>query len=158
MITCYVMSLVTLITLLIGFAQSFLHFHVYEANHVTFMILTSIIYLFTESLVIFFFVGTGVSIRDYTKDHQLDNSFHKRSIAIKRRVYPPLLLNMLFMIILFIMVGAVETYRMPGIIYYIIFAGCIFHFLKIKIVQHHCFRDNTSIILEMSGVKHPLTQ
>jgi len=153
MISCYVMSALTFLTLLIAFSQSFLHFHVFQANHVTFMILTCILYFFTETLVIFFFVGTGVSVKEYTLEHDLDHSFHKRSIAIKRKVYPPLMLNILFMIILFVMVGAVDTYRIPEWFYYIAFLGCLIHYGKIKIIQNTCFKDNTQIILDMSGIK-----
>ena len=151
--TCYVMSLVTFLALLMAFTQSIFNFHILHANHVTFMILTSIIYFFTETLVIFFYVGTGVSIKEYVLNNKLDAIFHKRSIAIKRRVYPPLLLNMLFMIILFVLVGAVDTHRFPAWLYKVLFLACIVHFIKIKMVQNDCFRDNTRIILEMSGIK-----
>jgi len=72
---------------------------------------------------------------------------------IKHRVYPPLMLNLLFMIILFVLVGAVDTNRMPNWIYQLIFIGCLLHYIKIKIIQNGCFKDNTQIILEMSGVK-----
>ena len=150
--TCYVLSLLTFIMFLVAFTQSFLNFHVLHASHLTFMILTCIIYSFTETLVIFFFVGTGVSVKEYTRDHNLDTGFHKRSLAIKHKVYPPLMLNILFMIILFVLVGAVDTHRMPAWTYQIIFIGCLIHYIKAKIIQHECFRDNTKIILEMSGV------
>ena len=40
------------------------------------------------------------------------------------------------MIILFILVGAVDTYRFPAWAYYVIFIGCIIHYIKIKIIQH----------------------
>jgi len=156
MITCYVLSFFTFCTFMVAFFQSFLKFHVFQADHVTFMILTCIIYFFTETLVIFFFVGTGVSIKEYTLDHKLDHSYHRRSIGIKRKVYPPLMLNILFMIILFVMVGAVDTYRIPGWIYYLCFAGCIYHFIKVKIIQNECFKDNTQIVLDMSGIKKNL--
>ena len=152
MITCYIMSLVSFIFLLAALLQSFLKFNIFQADHVTFMILTSIIYLFTETLVIFFFVGTGVSVRDYTKEHNFAPSFHQRSIAIKRRVYPPLLLNILFMIILFVLVGAVDTNRFPAWGYQLIFIGCLADYIKIKILENNCFRDNTQIILDMSGI------
>jgi len=155
--TCYVMTLVTFGTLVVAFAQSLFNFPVFKASHVTFMILTCIIYFFTETLVIFFFVGTGVSVRDYTKDHHLEPTFHKRSIAIKRRVYPPLLINIGLMIVLFIMVGAVDTYRVPAWVYQLFFAACIMHYIKIKIVQNVCFRDNTQIILDMSGIDKKLS-
>ena len=151
--TCYVMSGLTFILLWIGFFQSFLKFPVFNANHVIFMILVSIVYCFTETLVIFFFVGTGVSVKEYTASHKLPHTFHQRSIAIKRRVYPPLMLNLLLMVVLFVLVGAVDTYRIPLWSYLALFLVCIFHYIKIKIVQNNCFRDNTSIILEMSGLK-----
>jgi len=151
--TCYFLSLLTFLILLIGLLQSFTHFSVLAANHVTFMILVSIVYCLTETLVIFFFVGTGVSVKEYTRDHNLDVQYHKRSIAIKHRVYPPLMLNLLFMIILFVLVGAVDTDRMPAWIYQLIFIACLAHYIKVKIIQHGCFKDNTKIILEMSGIK-----
>ena len=152
MYSCYVMTVVTFITLIIAFFQSFMKFSVFNADHVTFIIFTSILYCFTETLVIFFFVGTGVSVKEYTIEKNLDHSFHKRSIAIKRKVYPPLMLNLLFLMVLFILVGAVDTYRFPGWLYYILFFGCIIHYIKIKLVQNECFRENTQIILDMSGI------
>lgn len=152
MITCYVMSLVSILMLLLAFFQSIFYFDIFAANHLTFMVLTSIVYFFTETLVIFFFVGTGVSVKEYTQAHNLPHSFHKKSIGIKRIVYPPLLLNMLFMIILFCLVGAVDTHRFPAWGYQLIFAGCIFDYLRIKKIQNTCFRENTKNILEMSGL------
>lgn len=153
MYSCYGATLLTILCLIMGLIQSFSGFSIGKADHVTFMILTSIIYAFTETLVIFFFVGTGVSVRDYTHEHQLSPVFHQRSIAVKRKVYPPLMLNMLLMIILFVLVGAVDTHRLPKWIYQTLFVGCLVDYLRIKIIQNECFRDNTAIILEMSGIK-----
>lgn len=150
---CYGLSLVTFILLLVGLAQSFLHFPVLKAGHLTFMLLTSIVYLFTETLTIFFFVGTGVSVKEYTQEHKLTPDFHKRSLAIKYRVYPPLLLNLLLMVLVFVLVGAVDTPRMPAVVYQALFAIAFIHFIKVKMIQHRCFRDNTRIILDMVGVK-----
>jgi len=153
MYSCYFLSIATFAMLLTAFFQAIFHFNVLQANHLIFMILTSIVYCFTETLVIFFFVGTGVSVKEYTLKHKLSHDYHKRSITIKRKVYPPLMLNLFFMIILFVMVGAVDTGRVPEWIYHLIFAGCIIHFIKIKIIQNQCFKDNTRIILDMSGIK-----
>lgn len=150
---CYALSLVTFVLLLVGLAQSFLHFPVLKAGHLTFMLLTSIVYLFTKTLTIFFFVATGVSIKEYTQEHKLKPDFHKRSLAIKYRVYPPLLLNLLLMVLVFVLVGAVDTHQMPAIVYQALFAIALIHFIKVKMIQHQCFRDNTRIILDMAGVK-----
>lgn len=151
--TCYVLSFLSLVMLLLAFLQSFLHFFIFQANEVTFIILTSIVYLFTETLIIFFFVGTGVSVKEYSLEHKLAPDYHRQSIAIKRRVYPPQLLNMLFMMTLFILVGAVDTGRLPAWVFKAYFLFCLWHFLYAKKIQHDCFRDNTANILKMSGIE-----
>jgi len=153
MISCYVMSVMTILMLVLAFVQSIFHFHIFQANHVTFIILTCIIYSFTETLIIFFFVGTGVSIKEYSQDHQLGNDYRQRSLAVKRKIYPPLMLNMLFMIIGFVLVGAVDTRRVPAYVYQLFFLFCMIDYIRIKIGQNECFRDNTKIILDMSGIK-----
>jgi len=148
----YVLSLFSFLLLITAFFQSFLQFSVLQANHLTFMVLTSIIYLFTETLAIFFFVGTGVSVKEFMLKQKITGDYHKKSIAIKRKVYPPLLLNMLFMIILFIMVGAVDTGHVPAWTYYGLFVFCIGHYVKIKVIEHQSFIEMTENILAMSGV------
>jgi len=151
--TCYLLSGLSFFLLVSAFTQSFFHFRIFSANHPTFIILTSIIYLFTETLVMFFFVGTGVSIKEYTQANHLNTDFHRQSIGIKRRVYPPQLLNMLILMTAFIMVGAVDTHRIPEWLYQIIFGVGIIHYVKAKLIQHNCFKENTNIVLKMSGVK-----
>src|SRR6185295_9226864 len=108
----------------------------------TFIILTSVIYLFTETLVIFFFVGTGVSVKEYVHSHKLSNDYHKKSIKVKFKLYPPLLLNMLLMIILFILVGAVDTGHVAKWFYQLLFTACLIHFIFVKKIQNDCFREN----------------
>ena len=139
--------------LLIAFFQSFLHFNVVNADGLTFIILTSIIYLFTETLVIFFFVGTGVSVKEYSHAHKLDPIFHLKSIQIKRHVYPPQMLNLLLMMILFIAYGAVDKKHLPLWSYQIYFVICRIQYMDAKIIQHKCFRKNTENVLAMSGLK-----
>ena len=149
MMSCYILSIVTFVLLLLAFFQNLFHFPILKASEVTFMILTSIVYLFTETLVIFFFVGTGVSVKEYTHEHHLKGDYHHKSIDIKRTVYPPLLLNMLFMIILFILIGAVDTGKISSVIYLLYFLFCIGNFLWAKKIQHEAFRENTFNILAM---------
>jgi len=141
--------------LLLTALQGYFSFLIFNANHATFALLTIIVYLFTETLIIFFFVGIGVSIKEYIQTHKANPDFHKRSLAIKRRVYPPLLLNIVLVMTLFITGGAVDTGHMPGWLHGILFCVSILHFLKAIMVQHHSFRESTAIVLEMAGVQRP---
>jgi len=152
MIACYILSALSFFMLLIAFAQSFLSFNILAAGPLTFLILTSIVYLFTETLIIFFFVGTGVSVKEYTQEKHLDAQFHRASIAIKRRVYPPQMLNILLMIILFILFGVADTGRIPLIYYQLYFMICLLQLLDAKRIQHEAFKASTHNILAMSGI------
>jgi len=152
MISCYILSLLTVIMLFLMMLQGSVHFSFGKIDPLTFNILTSIVYLFTETLVIFFFVGTGVSVRDYTQLKNLPEDYRRTSLAIKRKLYPPTMLNLLLMVVLFILPGAVHAGKMPGIVYQYFFFFCLAHYFYTKIMQHRCFKENTENILAMSGV------
>ncbi len=153
MYSCYLFSLASFVMLGIVFLQSLHPFFVFKASPMSFLILTSIIYLFTETLVIFFFVGTGVSVKEYMLEHKIYGDFHKRMITIKRTMYPPQLLNIMILMIAFILYGAADTGKIPHFIYQgLLFLGII-HFCYAKVIQHQSFRENTFVVLEMSGLK-----
>lgn len=153
MYICYALSGITFLMLLTGLTQSYWGFPVLQANHLVFMILTSIMYCLTETLVIFFFVGTGVSIREYSQQHNLPQDYHRQSIAIKRRVYPPLMTNLLLMMTLFVLTGAVDTGKVAPWVYHILFIVGLLHFLYVKAIQNQCFAQNTRVVLAMAGVQ-----
>jgi hypothetical protein len=153
MITCYIFSAISMLMLLIVLGQSFVPFKVVHASPMSFLILTSIIYLFTETLVMFFFVGTGVSVKEYMLEKKISGDFHKRSIGIKRRVYPPQLLNILILMTAFILFGAADTHRISPWIYRGVLLLGIIQFVQAKLIQNDCFRDNTNIVLDMAGIK-----
>ena len=157
MITCYLFSAMTLLMLLLSGLQGYFQFFIFKANHPTFALLTTIVYLFTETLIIFYFVGIGMSIKEFILEKHLSADFHRRSIAVKRRVYPPILLNMLLIMTLFISGGAVDTGGLPAWSHALLYFLGLAHFLKMIAVEHICFKESTAIVLEMSGIKHPLS-
>ncbi len=121
-------------------------------NHPTMALLVSIIFLAAEVLVMFFFVGTGVSVKEYVRDKGADPDFHRRSIAIKRVLYPPTLAVTMTVMATFIVGGAVDRqmlshwWHLGG---WLLSMGL---FLRALGIQHRCLKDNTAIILEMVGL------
>jgi len=153
MIIIYFLSFISLILLILSGIQGLISFDLFGVNHAAFGFVAAIVYLFTEVLVMFFFVGTGVSIKEFIEKNELGNSsFHFRSIKIKRELYPPTLLNVFLVMTVFIIGGAVDTKIIPGWVHGILFYISFIHFLKVLIIQNKCFKDNTSIILDMTGL------
>ncbi len=153
MISCYVLTGFTFLALLLTGIQGHAHFNILNANHATFALLTSIVYLFTETLIIFYFVGIGVSIRDYVQENKLSPDFLKSSFQVKMKLYPPLLLNMGMLMGLFISGGAVDTGHLPGWAHGLLYCVTFAHFVYLLTIQHEAFRKSTEIVLEMSGIK-----
>ena len=101
----------------------------------------------------FFFVGTGVSVKEYMLEKKIHGDFHLRSIGIKRRIYPPQLLNIFILMTAFILFGAADTHKIPAWVYQGILLIGILQFIDAKRIQNDCFRDNTQVILDMAGIK-----
>ncbi len=150
MILCYLMTAMTFFMLLLNGIQGYFVFKIFHANHPTLALLTIILYLFTQTLIIFYFVGIGVSIKEFVIDKKISADYHKRSFDLKRRLYPPVLLNMLLVMILFISGGAVDTKYMPGWIHGMLFYISLFHFIKTIIIEHNAFKKSTQIVIEMA--------
>ena len=97
MILCYVLIAISGAGLIqIGLNH---YFDFWITNRITFDLMVSIVFIAAQTLVMFFFVGTGVNIREYLESHpELGNDLYKRMFAIKRRLYPPtMMVTMLFM-------------------------------------------------------------
>ena len=153
MIITYILSFISLILLILSGFEGVFKLNIYGGLFPTPLgFITAIVYLFTEVLVMFFFVGTGVSIKEFVQDNKLDSSFHARSFQIKRELYPPTLLNVFLIMTVFIIGGGVDTKVIPNWIHGILFYISFFHFLKLIVIQHKCFKDNTTIVLEMTGL------
>jgi len=130
--------------------QGIFGYTVFGVNYATFLLFTVIIYLFTQTLVMFFFVGTGVSVKEYTEEHKLDQKFRKKMYALKMRLYPPLMNNLMLMMAAGISVGAAFADKIPFWVHLVFLGLCTLHFLKIIRIEHESFRENTAIILDMS--------
>jgi len=150
MYACYLLTGISFASLLVTGIQGCFQFDVFGLPHLQFALLTSVTYLFTQTLVIFFFVGTGVSLKEFAQMHDLTEDFHRRSISIKRVIYPPTLLNMVLVCTWFCLIGGVQTEVVPAWIHGLLFFVTWFHFGWIIVIQHRCFRDNTQIFYDLA--------
>jgi hypothetical protein len=156
MFACYLLTLVSVFLLAVAGFQGYFHFQIMGLNHPSFALFMMIIYLFTETLVMFFFVGTGVSIKEYVNEHESDPEYYVHAQSIKRSLYPPMLLNLALVMTVFIIGGGVDTLVIPGWLHGVLFIVAFLHFIKTILIQHRCFKANTKIILTMSGLQNKI--
>ena len=86
MYLCYGLSAVTLAGLTATLVQGLSGGRVLGAPHPTFSFLITIVYLFTETLVMFFFVGTGSNVKEFVRERKLPETLIGRIGAARHQV------------------------------------------------------------------------
>ena len=149
MIMCYVLVAISGLGLLqIGLNH---YFDFFITNRISFDLIVSIIFIAAQTLVIFFFVGTGVNVREYLESHpELGGELYKKMFAIKRRLYPPtMMVTMLFMAMI-IVDGVFYFGKISEWWFHILYFLTLYYFYKATKEQHISFKGSTEIVLEMT--------
>ena len=153
MILSYVMVAISGIgLLLIGMNH---YFDLWPQNHITLDLLISIIFVATQTLVMFFFVGTGVNIREYVESHSdVKNDLYQQMLGLKRKLYPPTMMVTILFMALVIIDGVFFLGKVSEWWFHILYILTFYYFFKATIIQHNSFKESTEIVLAMTGIGH----
>ena len=149
MIISYILMILSFTFLLLNGLQGFFGFSIYKANHIAFAFFSTILYMFTQTLIMFYFIGAGKKIKETIIENNLKKETYKEVIELKRRLFTPLTLNMLFVGIAFILGGAVHTGAINKLWHSGFFILSIIHYLKVIIIQHNSFIENNKTLLKV---------
>ena len=149
MILSYVLVFISGIgLLLIGIIH---YFHFWAQNHITLDLLVSIIFIASQTLVMFFFVGTGVNVREYLESHkELGDELYHKMFSIKRKLYPPKMLVTILFMSMVIIDGAFFIGKVSEWWFHVLYLLTFYYYFKATIVQHVSFKESTQIVLEMT--------
>ena len=149
MILAYILVFVSGLGLaLIGFNH---YFHFWPQNHITRDLLVSIIFIAAQTLVMFFFVGTGVNVREYLELHtELNKEFYKQIFSIKRKLYPPTMMVTILFMAMVIVDGAFFIGKVSEWWFHILYILTLYYYCKASLVQHTSFKESTEIVLAMT--------
>ncbi|SVB05891.1 uncharacterized protein METZ01_LOCUS158745 [marine metagenome] len=155
MILSYVMVAISGIGLfLIGMNH---YFDIWAQNHIALDLLISIIFVASQTLVMFFFVGTGVNIREYVESHEdVTKDLYQQMLGLKRKLYPPtMMVTILFMALViidgvFFMEKVVEVPKVSEWWFHILYILTVYYYIKATTIQHQSFKESTHIVLTMT--------
>ena len=154
---CYVCMFFSIILLSILGMQSYFDFSVYKANYQEFALLVTIFYMFSQTLIMFYFIASGTAIKKEIMKTQIETAAYEKVKKTKMLLFPHLTMNMVLIGIVFILGGAVQTGSVAGWIHGLLFDLAFFHFLYTTVLQHRGFKENVEIIGELSAVDTPAT-
>ena len=152
MILSYLCIAINIVLLALTGLQGYFQFHLIQANHPQFALFTAIFYMFTETLVMFYFIGSGTAIKKSIKMGGGEPSLYEKVKKTKMILFPHLTINMVFIGTVFILGGAVQTGSVAGWIHGLLFDLAFIHFLYVIVIQHRGFKENVEIIGELPVV------
>jgi len=97
-------------------------------DHSLHAILYMFLFIIAESVVLFYFIGTGKYIKDIVNERRLSQEYIIKTRLFKKELFPKLITNILLFIIVFTAGGSINAFRLPVFVHAIcaLFLGYIF--------------------------------
>ena len=149
MLLSYILMIFSFILLLINGLQGYLHFKIYNATHIQFAFLSTIFYMFSESWIMFYFIGSGKTIKETILNNNLDKNIYKKVILSKKKLFPHITMNILIIGTVFVIGGGVHTKAISSTIHGVLFLVSMIHFLYLIKLQHKNFIVTADILSEL---------
>ena len=138
-----VTTLLTIAGLIVTIVMGFRATPAHQADHIIVAIVTVVIGLFSQSMTMFFFIGTGKELKD--KSNQ-DAEVVQRTKVFKSRVFPTAMYAMAVIMVTFIMGGGVGSGKTPRWLHDAFAAASLLMFLRAYWVQIHAMHENASLM------------
>ena len=146
MLLNYFLMIISFILLIVNGTQGYLPFKIYNATHIQFAFISTIFYMFSESWIMFYFIGSGKTIKETIIKYNLDKNIYQEVLDSKKKVFPHLTMNILFIGTVFVIGGGVHTKMISKNIHGILFLISMLHFLYLIKLQHYAFKDTAEIL------------
>ena len=134
------------ITLSINGFQWIFRFNVLNANYISFSFVSTILYMFTQTLIMFYLIGAGKKVKELIIQYDLNKDTYKDVLKIKSDLFPPLTINILLVGTAFVLGGGVQTKVLSKYWHHSIFLFSLLHFLKVILLSHKSLVKNSEIL------------
>ena len=129
-------------TIVVGFLASPGH----VAQHIMFALTTVVVGLFSQSMTMFFFIGTGKEIKDKVKGAAEEGDVVQRTRDFKSKVFPTATYAMLVLMVTFIMGGGVASGKTPRWLHDILSFGSLAMYARAYWVQLRAMMENADLM------------
>lgn len=149
MIIFYILMFLSFSTICLNGLQWIFKFDIYNANYISFSFVSTILYMFTQTLIMFYFIGAGKKIKETIINFSLNKEIYQKVIDIKKDLFPALTLNILFIGTAFVLGGGVQTKVISKYWHHSVFFLSLLHYLKVIFMQHKSLIENAAILSQL---------
>lgn len=115
-------------------------------NHILYALLTVILGLFSQSMTMFFFIGTGKEIKDKARGEQDEAGVVAQTRSFKSRVFPAALYAMLTIMVTFILGGGVHRGSLPVWSHQLLSLASIIMFARAYWIEIRAMDENARLM------------
>lgn len=139
-------TLLSIAGLIATIAMGFLASPVQAAQHIFFALMTVVLGLFSQSMTMFFFIGTGKEIKDKVKGAEDEPSIVQRTRQFKSKVFPAAMYAMVALMVTFITGGGVASGKTPRWLHDALSFGTLIVFIYAYWVQLQAMMSNADLM------------
>ena len=159
MISCYLLMLINFINFSISGAMVFFNIQFFGASHAQFSLLAILVFVLTETVVMYFFIATGKSIKNILIENNNSESekLWEKIKSIKSIIFPQIMLTVTIVVTLYVFYfGYVasnsnsENIKYAWISAPLFFVSYLHHIWTLKI-KNDSFKMHIEIVGELPG-------
>ncbi len=154
MIICYFLMLTSLVLVTITAFQGYFQFNIFKASYQQFALFSTIFYMFSQTLIMFYFIGSGTAIKNELVKSISKINIYDKVKKSKMILFPHLTLNMFIIGLSFVLIGGVDTGATSKTTQSIIFSLGYLHFIYIIKLQHSAFKNNIEVLIDIADLNH----
>jgi hypothetical protein len=136
-------TLVTIAGLIATIVMGFRANPAQVADHIVIALVTVVAGLFSQSMTMFFFIGTGKELKEKSSQ---DAAVVERTKAFKAKVFPTAMYAMAVLMITFITGGGVATGRTPLWLHNALAAASVLMYVRAYVVQIRAMNENAGLM------------
>jgi hypothetical protein len=119
--------------------------------HIRLALFGMVVTLFTQTMTLFYFVGTGSRIKKVVREYALDAGYVGRTVRFKARLFPWLTFTPLVTMAAFILGGGAHTRAVPAWIHGGLALLCLGMNLVTAAIAIGCIGENVGLIDEIDA-------
>ncbi len=119
--------------------------------HIRFALFGIVVVLFTQTMTLFYFVGTGSRIKKVVREYGLATELWARTRAFKERLFPWLTFTPLVTMLAFILGGGAHTRVLPGWVHGGLAVAALLMNAVTTLIGLRCLADNVVLIDEIDA-------
>jgi hypothetical protein len=138
-----------LATTVLGYVEP--HSAAWMRQHFLWSLGSTFLLVMGHSFVMFFLLATGVEMKDMEKARGWGDSFRKRTVAMKSRVFPVMTSALLLAVVNFMMGAAAHTHAVPRWVHEALAWATILTCLLALYREYRALGDNNRLIAEAAS-------